>query len=123
MFISAALMIRTGAPTVVHDNMGAAAGTSWILTLGIAPVTCFVGAMLKNRYWGVGLQMAANVAITFAVFAYTGVLLPYIWLNIASFAVWMSIALGLMTLLISVRDGRKLVGFEQKAAAKKESCE
>lgn len=126
MFVSAiSMLINNGTPTIVHNEMGSAAGVSWIITLLVSPAVCLGGFIYSrvNHYVGIGLQCAANSALTFAAIAYVIVLAPWVWNNVASFAVWIAVALTILLLCVTLRDGRKLVGFEQRAQTlKKESC-
>lgn len=126
MFASAvSMLINETTPTAVHNEMGGSAGVSWIITLLVSPVVCLAGFIYSrlNHYVGIGLQCAANAALTCAATAYVIVLAPRIWNNVASFAVWIAFALTMMLLCITLRDVRKLVGFEQRAqTVKKASC-
>lgn len=106
------LMLFTGAPTTVYQVLGPVSEAIWVATIATAPVVCLVGSLLPFKYLSIVIQLGANVTLTAALMSYATAITQSAWLDKGAFSPWLALGIAILTVLISLRDARKLRGIE-----------
>ena len=116
------LMLFTGAPTTVYQVLGPVAEAVWVATIATAPIVCLVGALLPSgvrdqyrdtaQYVSIVIQLGANVTLTAALMSYATAITQSAWLDKGAFSPWLALGIAILTVLITLRDARKLRGIE-----------
>lgn len=115
-FMAGMLMLVTGAPTSVFDALGShSVELAWILAIVLTPVIVLIGANIENRFFGVAIELGANVTLMGALLGYSVAITQAVWLDKGAFSPWLALGAAVMVLFICLRDVRRLVRSEKRA--------
>lgn len=108
------LIVAGGTPQAVEDVMGPVSNAVWLWLCSGAAV-CLLGKMLRGNslYAGMWLQFAGDVAVVGMLAVYVYATLETSWFGQAMFAVFLCNAIGICTMLLAVRDVRRLIQTER----------
>ncbi|AOE43724.1 membrane protein [Gordonia phage Bantam] len=102
-------------PSVVTESMGPGWHFAWTAMLALCPVVVLVGYRMTDQYTGLSLQLGNNAAITLCLLGYGGALIEQGQLGKGTFALFTTLALVLVTAIITLRDWRRLQFIEAVA--------
>jgi len=113
---SGLLMLLTGAPTSVFDALGSnAVEAAWIFGLILPPVLVLIGANIRNRFFGIAVELGANVTLMGALIGYSLAITQSVWLDKGAFSPWLALGAAEMVFFICLRDARRLIRSEKRA--------
>ena len=104
-----------GEPTAVNEAMGQGMHYAWISLLVLGPALVWAGFLVEDKHVGLWFQLGGNASICFALLAFVLAMLEMYYLSAAVFTVSMSIALLICTLILMLRDIRRLRLVEEVA--------
>ncbi|QDF15396.1 membrane protein [Gordonia phage Mollymur] len=95
-------------PSIVTDAMGSGWHFGWTIMLFACPMIVLFGYRMTDQYAGLSLQLGSNAAITLCLLAYGGSLIEQGQVGKGTFALFTTLALCLVTSIITLRDWRRL---------------
>ncbi|QIG58700.1 membrane protein [Gordonia phage DatBoi] len=95
-------------PSIVTEAMGSGWHFAWTIMLVACPVLVLIGYRMTDQYTGLSLQLGCNAAITLCLISYGYSLIAGGQLSKGTFALFLTLAMGLVTAIITLRDWRRL---------------